>query len=174
MSIIQDRPTFDRLRQMCSSIANWRSHDPDKYGQNIEYCDWMEFKVANFLDFVNALSHANGDAEYYFVDVCAMSRDDLVLTAGDFPAIRFDCQISERDYFHELDRKVNFIKDMDYYTMFYTNEYAFFPLSMNWHIYGLYDIELARIQSRAPFPATPFPHDYIPADEAHRLIRLLD
>ncbi|CAB3752793.1 hypothetical protein [Paraburkholderia solisilvae] len=173
MPIIKDHPTFSRLQQLCGMVANWTQHDSDPYGKNVKYCDWLEFKVAGFIDFVSALSSGNGDSEYYFVDVRAMARPKLVLTAGDFPAIKLHCHINQRDYLRELDCLVNFLEGVEY-TMGYTNEYAIFPLSMNWHIYGLYDIELARIQSRAPFPAAPFPHEYIPADEAHRLIRLLD
>jgi hypothetical protein len=173
MRIIQDYSTFDCLRRMCSLVANWKIHDARRYGDKVAYGDWLEFRVAGFIDFVNALSLENGDSEYYFVDVLALASKGLTLTAGDFPAMRLDTRVNERDYLNELYSSVNFIENIDY-AMGCTNEYAFFPLSMNWHIYGLYDIELARIQSRAPFPSTPFPHDYIPADEAQRLIRLLD
>jgi hypothetical protein len=173
MPIIRDYPTFSRLQQLCGLVANWKQNDANAYGENVKYCDWLEFKVDGFIDFANALSSRNGDSEYYVVDVRAMARRELVLTAGNFPGIKLHCHINQRDYFHELDCPVNFLDGVEY-TMGYTNEYAFFPLSMNWHIYDLYDIELARIQSRAPFPDTPFPHEYIPADEAHRLIRLLD
>ncbi|MFC0399088.1 hypothetical protein [Paraburkholderia rhizosphaerae] len=173
MAIVRDYQTFDQLQRISDQIANWKIHDARRYGEKVEYGDWLEFRVAGFIDFVNALSHENGDSEYYFVDVRALARDDFIPTAGDFPAMKLDTRVNEREYFNELYSSVNFIEHVDY-AMGYTNEYAFFPLSMNWHIYGLYDIELARIQSRASFPATPFPHDFIPPDEAHRLIRLLD
>lgn len=171
-------------------IIGWKINKQVKVPANaaVRYFDWSEFSVGGFFPFIIDLVKLSGDNEFYFYDLDVGMTGDIEKYYEHFaqyPLVKINVSATEEEYLAELGKRFYiedyFIGDKKredglrhcLFMVSATCNYVMFSESMNWHIYGEYDIELARLVSKVGLPKdVPFPHEFIPEDEAKRLIAL--
>lgn len=174
MPLLADTKKIEKLTENVEKIAIW-DFDKNQYCETAEtyYFDWLTFGSEGFAPFVKALVKLGGDQKFYFYDLDSMPIEKFYGLFKKYPVLELDAEIRDEAYFTALREQPGDVSGFRC-TVVPTNKYAIFPESMNWHIYGEYDIELARLVTKVGLPDVPFPYDFISEEEAHRLIALLD
>lgn len=164
---------FAQCTKNINPLINWSNLCRSRDKSIVRYFDWSEFKVAGFINYLNALANLSGDEKFYFYDLDpAAPVDEFYRLFKKYPVVKLDIGVNEKEYFSTLREEPGKVPGRTY-AVDTTNRYAIFPESMNWYIYGEYDIELAVLMSKVGLPPDElFPHTFFTEKEVERLIAL--
>jgi len=170
MTYLIDQTKFQMLNKLSSPFREWNAKGSV---EQIKYFDWAEYKVAGFFNYLKLLCLLGDDHLFYFYAPKPDPVNYFFFHFQKYPLIEFDITYSEEDFSNALCKDPG---DSPADALMYrADEIIIFPESLNWYIYGEYDIELAKLVSKVGFPPNSlFPHDFISEKEAKRLIALKD
>lgn len=141
MLYVTDSSKYKELHDLSCLFASWELKNSSAW--DIFYFDYSDIFWSNFPSFLTFLALQNNDQKIYFYALEPNPKRYFYQNFKKYPLIEFNRKRIEKEYFSAINQDPGG-SSADALAC-HSEKILIFPPSINWYVYGQYDIELAKL-----------------------------